>query len=316
MSRPCQRGLQLLACLSSAALLGAVQQPLPRVGLNHVALVLDSATFAAIAGSAFLRDTFAVLDAWSGESNGHAAGEGVALNGRSTYVEFRRPGNGETVAWTSRLAFGTDERGALRAVETRLTSEAGALVLDSVARKRDSGDVPWFYVLTTREARQDSALDIRVIEYHPQFLRRWYGVPVGARVSVARADALAQHAASASRPLERGRAAFLDVVAIKIAASPATQAVLLSHCRGVGWRVQPASTGTACVGPGVRLFVVPARAAEHGIVAFTMRVAATKHVRSAQLRTFGRSTLRISSNGFATWEFELLPGSVAPAQSR
>lgn len=308
MSRLRWQAMHLLACLSSVALLAAAQQPMPRVGLNHLVLVPDSATYAAIAGSAFLRDTFAVLDAWSGEG-AHVAGEGVALRGRSTYVEFRRPGSAARLGWTSGLAFGTDERGALRTVAERLTSEVGPLVLDSVTRRRDGDDVPWFYMLTPRHAQQDSVLDIRVIEYHPQFLRRWYGAAATARVSVARADVLAQQS-------ERRRGPFLDVVAIKIATSPESQEVLLSHCRGVGWRVQTTSNGIACVGPGVRLFVVAARAGERGIVAFTMRVAPTKQVRSAALRTFGHSTLRVSRNGLATWEFGQPPASVAAARAR
>lgn len=100
-----------------------------------------SATFAAIAGSAFLRDTFAALEAGSGDSHGHAAGDGVVLNGRSTYVEFRRPGSGASATWTSRLAFGTDhqDRGiachagrAAQSLSRRRMARAGSVNRDCV----------------------------------------------------------------------------------------------------------------------------------------------------------------------------------------
>jgi len=104
----------------------------------------------------------------------------------------------------------------------------------------------------------------------------------------------------------RIRAPFVDVVAIKVAASTESAASLVAHCRGVGWRVQKAADGTACVGPKVRLFVVPTRRAEHGIVAFTMKVTSPARAYSAKARRFGHSSLRVSRNGFATWEFSQL----------
>lgn len=297
-------GMGVLARAMPLALLAAVKENSPVVGLNHLTLVPDSATFAAITASPFLRDTFALFDA---RPEGRADGTRVALLGRSTYVEFLRPGSGGEAAGTSRLALGTDERGALRTVAKNLTSQVGPVLLDSVTRWRDSADVPWFYQLAARDQRTDSILAVRVMEYHPQFLRRWYGAPASPKVSVARADVLAHRAARVSGNAVRSRYPFVDIVGIKIAASPETETLLLSHCRGVGWRVQATSGGTACVGPGVRLFVVPARSGAHGIVAFTMRLTSTGRVRGANTRSFGRSRLRLSRSGFATWDFAMKP---------
>ncbi|MGH7694235.1 MAG: DUF5829 family protein, partial [Gemmatimonadaceae bacterium] len=200
-------------------------------------------------------------------------------------------------------ALGTDEGGALRAVARRLTSEVGAVRLDSLTRKRDSADVPWLYQVVASNAHMDSALAVRVVEYHPRFLRGWYGAAPAATTSVARTKVLAMQATSVDTA--RRRYPFLDVVAIKVAASAETEDFLLAHCRAVGWRVQPTTGGTACVGPDVRLFLVPSGSASgrRGVVAFTMRVASTAQLRGANVRRFGSSTLRISRNGFATWEF-------------
>jgi len=274
----------------------AVRENLPVVGLNHLTLVPDSATFAAIEKSAFLRDTFALFTT---SPRDRSASTGIALLGRSTYVEFLAPAGG--TAWTSSLALGTDEGGALRAVARRLTSEVGAVRLDTLMRKRDSADVPWLYQVVASDARMDSALAVRVVEYHPRFLRGWYGAVPAASTSVARTKVLALHATSVDTT--RRRHPFLDIVAVKVAATEATESVLLAHCRAVGWRVQPTTGGTACVGPDVRLFLVPSQSGRRGVVAFTMRVASTAQLRGAQVRRFGSSTLRISRNGFATWEF-------------
>ncbi|MGQ0641548.1 MAG: DUF5829 family protein [Gemmatimonadaceae bacterium] len=275
-----------------AVLPAAIKGVSPAVGLNHLTLIPDSATFAAIAASPFLRDTFALAD---GSPDGGA--ERIALVGRSTYVEFRQPAAGAR-AWTGGLALGTDERGALSAVAKRLTSEVGPLQLDSVSRRRDSADIPWLYRLAMSEARSDSSLAVRIVEYHPQFARRWFGASTAAAASVARADVLAMHGAG-----RRAHFPFVDVVAIKVAAAAETSEMLVAHCRGVGWRVQPAADGVACVGPGVRMFVVPPRRDERGIVAFTMRVNPASKVRGSGPRTFGRSTLKVSKSGLATWEF-------------
>ena len=269
----------------------------PVVGLNHLTLVPDSATFAAIERSAFLRDTFALFapSPWD-----RSATPGIALLGRSTYVEFRPPAGGP--AWTSSVALGTDEGGALRAVARRLTSEVGAVRLDSLMRRRDSAEVPWLYQVVASDARMDSALAVQVVEYHPRFLRGWYGAVPAASTSVARTKVLAMQATTVDTA--RRRYPFLDIVAIKVAASGETETVLLGHCRAVGWRVQSTTGGTACVGSDVRLFLVPPASAsgQRGVVAFTMRVSSTAQLRGA-VRRFGSSILRISRNGFATWEF-------------
>jgi hypothetical protein len=283
-------------CVSAAlvaALPGAARESAPLVGLNHLMLVADSATYAAIASSPFLRDTFALVDRTLDGGN-----ERVALFGRSTYVEFRRD---ERVAASPRsaLALGTDQRGALLALAKRLTNEVGPLRLDSLSRRRDSADIPWMYQLAVSQPG-DSTLAVRVVEYHPQFVARWFGSAPG-RASVARADVVAMHA---SRVAGARRFALLDVVAVKIAASAELVPTLIAHCRAVGWRVQSASGGTACVSQGMRMFVVPSATSRSSIVAFTMRVSATASVkRTRKTRTFGRSTLRLSTNGLATWEF-------------
>jgi len=291
-ARHTARLLVLVALI--AVLPAAMKDATPIVGLNHITLVPDSATFAAIANSSFLRDTFAMGDSSANNS------ERVALFGRSTYIEFVRPTPGAR-PWSGGLAFGTDESGALLALAKRLTSEVGPLQLDSVSRRRDSTEVPWLYRLAMRADRADSTLDIRDVEYHPQFVQRWFGKSAPTKTSVARADVLAMH-----NPRSRSVSAafrFVDVVGIKIAAPPESAEIFLAHCRGVGWRVQQAAEGKACVGPGVRLFIVPsAQASERGIVAFTMRVRPSVKLAPAR-RSFGRSTLSISRTGFATWEF-------------
>jgi hypothetical protein len=178
-------------------------------------------------------------------------------------------------------------------LEKRLTKEFGPLRLDSISRRRDSTDIPWLYRLASN-ATADSALALRIVEYHPQFARRWFGT---ASASVARADVLAMHGDSARR------FPFVDVVAVKIAATSKSAEVITSYCRALGWRVRPAANGQACTGPDVKLFVVPAQQSERGVVAFTMQIKPRMNSLRASARQLGRSTLRVSKGGLATWEF-------------
>jgi hypothetical protein len=279
---------------ASLALAGGAD---PDVGLHNVTIVPDSATYAAIASSAFLRDTFALVD--ESPSQGDAE-DALALFGRSTYIEFRRPGAPRADHWSSRVALGSDRHGTLDLLAERLTSEVGPVRRDSLVLTRGPEPIPWLYRLSASRFDTDSTLALHVVEYHPQFLARWAGA--SARPGTVRADVLSVYARRAGADQPR-RPAFLDIVGVKVAAADSNHPHVLGHCRAVGWRVMDNASGAACVASDVRLYVVPPENGAHGVVAFTMRVAASSRVRRGSTYTFGSSTLRISRNGFATWEF-------------
>lgn len=269
----------------------------PDVGLHNVTIVPDTATYAAIAASAFLRDTFALVHASPSQ---RTAEDAVALFGRSTYIEFRRPGAPRTDPWTSRVALGSDRHGTVDLLAERLTSEIGAVQRDSLTVARDAEVVPWLYRLSAPPSHADSSLALHVVEYHPQFLARWAGA--SARPGAVRADVLAMYARGAGPSAQR-RFALLDIVGVKVAAGDGEHSRVLAHCRAVGWRVMDNASGSACVGSDVRLYVVAPENGARGVVAFTMRVAPGSRVRRGGSYTFGTSTLRVSRHGFATWEF-------------
>lgn len=287
-----------LFAIPFAASLSLARGADPDVGLHNVTIVPDSATYAAIAASAFLRDTFAIVQTSPSQ---RASEDAVALLGRSTYIEFRRPGAPRTDHWTSRVALGSDRHGTVDVLAERLTSEVGPVRRDSLLLTRDADSVPWLYRLAASRLDADSALALHVVEYHPQFLTRWAGT--SARPGAVRADVLSMYARRAGVDQSR-RFALLDIVGVKVAAADSTQPHVLGHCRAVGWRVMDNASGAACVASDVRLYVVSPENGTRGVVAFTMRMAPNSRVRRGSTYRFGSSTLRVSRTGFATWEFE------------
>jgi hypothetical protein len=130
------------------------------------------------------------------------------------------------------------------------------------------------------------------MEYHRDFLSRWYGPLTPAR-SITRADVLDRYVAKIDR--RREGTLLEDVAGLTIALAPESREALVEQLLAVGWTSRAEGTSVVCSGPeSVELHLVEPGGGPPGIteVVFSLRQAAeaaTHRPGMAELRLEGRS---------------------------
>jgi Family of unknown function (DUF5829) len=266
---------------------GAAQPP--PVFLNHFFVVVDAASYQAARSSAFLTREFAPFEARTTVRNDMSY-TGIYWYGRHTYFELFEPGS-QGQQGASGLALGVEESGASAGVRRHWQETLGAAGGGPVTRKTENDEPPWFEMTFSREI---PGLRVFLMEYHAEFLVRWYGELTTAR-SITRADVLDRYVAKIGLADRRERALLQDVVGLEIALAPPDRETLVKQLRAVSWLAQDAGEAVVCSGPeSVRLRLVPPNNGRTGIVAvdFSLQHAAAKAVHrlgKAELRVDGDS---------------------------
>ena len=285
----------ILAVPVLAAAAGAAgQQPgggaaNPAVVLNHFFVVVDAASYAAARSSPFLTREFAPFEARTTVRN-DTSYTGIYWYGRRTYFELFEPGS-QGPQGASGLALGVEEPGASAGVRRRWQEALGAAGGGPVTRKTETDEPPWFEMTFGREI---PGLRVFLMEYHPEFLVRWYGELTKAR-SITRADVLDRYVAKIGQTERRDKALMQDVVGLEIALAPPDRETLVKQLRAVSWLAQDEADVVVCSGPeSVRLRLVTPKNGRTGIVAvdFSLQhpaARASHHVGKAELRIEGRS---------------------------
>lgn len=230
----------LILCAAVAAVPAAAQRP--AVFLNHVVVVVDSATYQAIGTSPFFRDSLGSVERRSTTADGGASWSGTYLYGQHTYLELFAPGGPAGDASGSMIGFGVDRPGDLWVVRDRLV-ESG-LVVDSILRSRARGgeQIPWFHAIAVRDAMTASRMPTWVMEYHADYQRRWTPDAPTSRLGIRRDQILADRY-DASRPL-------VDVIAVEVALDGADRTRVERELAGYGYRAEGNATYR---GPGIRI---------------------------------------------------------------
>jgi Family of unknown function (DUF5829) len=266
---------------------GAAQPP--PVFLNHFFVVVDAASYQAARSSAFLTREFAPFEARTTVRNDMSY-TGIYWYGRHTYFELFEPGS-QGQQGASGLALGVEESGASAGVRRHWQETLGAAGGGPVTRKTENDEPPWFEMTFSREI---PGLRVFLMEYHAEFLVRWYGELTTVR-SITRADVLDRYVAKIGLADRRERALLQDVVGLEIALAPPDRETLVKQLRAVSWLAQDAGEAVVCNGPeSVRLRLVPPKNGRTGIVAvdFSLQHAAAKAVHrlgKAELRVDGDS---------------------------
>ena len=274
-----------LACLVSPASAGDG----PAVFLNHFYVVVDAASYEAARTSPFLTREFAPFEARTTLRNDKSY-TGIYWYGRRTYFELFEPGE-QGPAGTSGLALGVEEPGASAAVQRRWKEALGTAGGGLVTRKTETDEVPWFEMSYAAEI---PGLRVFLMEYHRDFLARWYGTLTPAR-SITRADVLDRYVAKIGQSDRREQALLEDVTALTIALPAAERETLVKQLRALGWTATDQADAVVCRGPeSERLRLVTPVGARTGIVEveFSLRhpvAKATHRVGSAELRIEGES---------------------------
>ena len=276
-------------CLMASSHLPAAAERGPVVALNHFFVVVDAPTYEAARASPFLTREWAPFEARTTVRN-DTSYTGSYWYGRRTYFELFEPGAQGPVG-ASGLALGVEEPEGSAAVrqhwQDALATAGGGLV----TRKTEADEVPWFEMTYAREI---PGLRVWLMEYHRDFLARWYGTLTRAR-SITRADVLDRYVAKIGQSERRQTALLKDVVGLTIAIAPTEREALVKQLRAVGWLAQDEAGAVVCLGPepGQLRLVAPKRG-RTGIVAvdFSLQhpVAKASHrIGSAELQLEGAS---------------------------
>lgn len=277
------------SCLGAVVSASSAAERAPAVPLNHFYVVVDAATYEAARSSEFLIREFAPFEARTTVRN-DSSYTGIYWYGRRTYFELFEPGAQGPVG-ASGIALGVEEPGASAAVKQRWQEALGTAGGGLVTRKTETDEVPWFEMTYAEEI---PGLRVWLMEYHADFLARWYGPLTGAR-SITRADVLDRYVAKIGQSAKRETALLRDVVGLELALAPAEREALVRQLRAVAWTATDEGGDVVCRGPeGEELRLVAPNGERTGILAVNFSLQhevppASRLVGSAELRLEGRS---------------------------
>jgi Family of unknown function (DUF5829) len=272
----------------------------PPVYLNHVVLVVDSATYRDIGASGFLRTEFAGVEDSAGREV-QGGRNAVYLYGTHTYAQFLAPASTmpRRLVGMSAIGLGVDQPHGVLAVYARFYALVGGdstrAAVRLVQRRKGTTVVPWYYATRVRPKRaapEQPWFDSWVMEYHPEYLKDWYA---DARA----ASGITREQANARLANPRGYAA--DIVAITLALDDADASLFLDQLEAVGYHVSRSGGAAVAQGPGVMFRLVPATPERRGVV--RLRFALRRGKTGQTLYRFGpKSRLRFEGK-FADWTF-------------
>jgi hypothetical protein len=278
----------VLAVVSAGAVLGAatgIGAGQGAVTLNHFYVVVDAPTYEAARGSGFLTREFAPFEARTTVRN-DTSYTGIYWYGRRTYFELFEPG-GQGPAGASGLALGVEQAGDSASVRQRWQDTLGASGGGPVTRQAANEQVPWFEMSYAKDL---PGLRVFLMEYHHDFLARWYGELTKAR-SITRADVLDRYVAKIGQSERRETALLKDVVRLTIALAPPEREALVKQLRAVAWTATDEASDVVCRGPEGEVVRLAAPAGGRtGILSVGFSL---QHEAAPAVHRFGGASLRL-----------------------
>lgn len=265
-------------------------------GLSHVFVGVDSATFAAIVASPFLRDEFGAFETRTTTRSDGSSYAGAYLYGHETYVELQQP-SGDRSASLAQLYLGSDARGDIHQAMDRLAAGSIRTTFGLNTRLRNNVNVPWFYAAgvmpSATEPRSGALFDMTLLEWHPDFLRTWFPRLPADSTGMSRVAYLA--------PLWAPQRYLRDVVGITFALDSTETARMTERLSRLGFIVRRTADTVVSVGGGLTVTAVPTRPGRHGTAALRFSLQQVK----AGVKTFvmGSSELRFTDGLEAIWTF-------------
>lgn len=207
--------------------------------LNHVYVVLDAATYAAMRDSRALRELLGRPDGGLPDyAPPQPDADRIFFRGRQTYLEFFAPDNRfkEPVGKVG-LALGHDDADDFDALETVWARTCGEQKRRTrVQWQRTRPSVPWYDALQCDGTAGGSNLAVWAMVYRPEFLRWQSGATSDAPSRTARAEVLAPR-------LRAGQGRF-DVTGVAIHVTPSLHAQLVAQLEQAGFDREDTPAGT------------------------------------------------------------------------
>ena len=289
--------LCMLACaLANADEAARHAAPLAdKVGLNHVYVVLDEETFAALRGSELLRSELAAVDAGLPTFEApRADSQRLYIRGRTTYVEILGPRNpfNEPVGKIG-LALGVDELALLGEVQAAWSASFGSAAdRYEVQWKKATPPVPWYDVVQHRTTSNNPHLVLWVSAYRPEFLPWLYPQRSALDNRGSRADFLA--------PRFRPERLFQDVTGLTVAIPEQLRQQVARQLEASGYRRSVRGEMLELQGSGWTLTLVEPSAQRQGLLSMTI---ATNRKRTTDIVLGPRSVIEFNAHS-ALWHFK------------
>ncbi len=265
--------------------------------LNHLYVVPDRETYAALARCEFLRESFAVFEERE-TVRADLSYKGLYFYGARTYFEFLPPGAAGLVEGSSGLAFGLEVAGASETLASTLGNRSVRTQIVPITRQLEGEQVPWFRLLGIE--LPPSPLNLFALEYEPRFLESWHATLAPSGGGIARAAVLERYAAALDRSDWRAQAPLADVTEVRLALDDAQRERVLDVCAAAGHEVESAGDGWVVHVPQSRL-AIRRSAKPGGVTGFVMSLRSPLEHEPLRL---GKAELRFRGR---TAEFEFLP---------
>lgn len=240
--------------LHTLAELWRAERPAP-VFLNHVYVIPDAETYAALVGSKFLAEAFGSFEERT-TVRADVSYTGNCFYARETYIEFLPPNSSMGLAeGSSGVAFGIETPGGTQALAEELDGRGIRSFVGPISRALDGEQVPWFKMLGLEKAHVFSQLSLFSLEYDPHFLAEWHPDLPPQRDGILRGQVLERYAAKLGQREPHADALIEDVKEVHLSLDERQRGRLLDACRVFGYIVEAAADTWICDGPRVRLVV-------------------------------------------------------------
>jgi hypothetical protein len=251
---PALIGILFLVLLSPVKFMGAEEESLPKVFLNHFFLMIDAKTYKDIVTSDFIKNEFAHFEERTTVVNDNESYSGAYLYGENTYFEVFNEGNppdGMPPGAISGMAFGVDRSGELKLVQARLKDYKNAMYVLRT-REYQGTQVPWFFMSGVFYGKDQPQVFTWIMEYHPDFLKKWHPDLNSQAQTVQRKAILQRYAAKLSAPEAPRPKLFKDIIEMNLNVNEKDRDILKAEMSVYGYTFTETENTLICKGPSIR----------------------------------------------------------------
>jgi len=270
--------------------------PIPPVLLNHLYVVVDSVTVAAMVASPLITEELGSFQTRTTTANGGQTWTGHYLRGQNTYIELFGPGGfpGARPGMTG-IGFGVEESGGVTALSAAFSARGIALDTSTRVRLVDGSEIPWFFVGALPPS--DSATPMFstwVMEYHPVWAARQAATDSASPSDITRRRFLT--------PFYDPHRLLSDVVGATVAIPRSELSKIADELEVFGYVVTRRRDRVLAHGTRFDLIIVSATPRRRGLLDLRL---ALNRVKDGQreYRLGPRSVLRFDTGPNATWTF-------------
>jgi len=235
------------------------------VNLNHVFLVPDAETYAALRENEFLTSDFGVFEERTTQ-RADMSYRGLYFYAADTYFEFLDPASTDRFKpGDSGIAFGIEEAGGSVKFARQLKARGLQTFIGPMQRTLGETLVPWFQIMGLEKPHLESRLSLFSMEYDPRFLAGWHAELTPRGTSIQRAAVIERYAAQLGQDERQADARFKRIRAVLLEVDEREFERFLAYVRVSGYRIEATEAAAQAWGQDIR-FDLARTEAPRGVV--------------------------------------------------